>query len=168
MILVSSNKKKRILFALAGILIIWVIIGGVITPIIDASGDLDRKIIGAKLDLQKITEMADKYISMTASLPPSMRTESTGGPIISTAENISRRLGIEKSIERMTPSQDPKNKNEEQLSVTITSIPYPKFIDLLQGLQESGTMVVVKRAKITTTFDNKNNVGAELTLMKAN
>ena len=168
MIFADRNKRKRLLFAVAGVLLAWAVMSAVISPMIDAYQEMDGRIRDARRDLQKITELADKYITMSASLPPALRTETTSAPILSTVENISRRLGIEKSIERMTPSQNPKNKNEEQLGVTIASLPYGKFIDFLQGLHESGSPVAVKRAKITAAFDNRNNVNAELTLIKAN
>lgn len=168
MILASSNRRKRILFAAAGILVIWTLIGSVIIPIKEASDDTDKRIRDAKSDLKKISEMADKYITMSASLPAALKVDTAGVPILSTGESIARRLGMEKNIERMFPSPDPKNKNGELLTVSITSIPYSRLIDFLQAVQESGTMVVVKQAKITTVFDNKNNVTAELIFMKAN
>jgi len=168
MIFAQSNNRRRLLFAVAGVLLAWVVVSMVISPLIDAYQEMDDKIKSSKSDLVKITDLADKYITKSSQLPPALRTESTSAPILSTVEGISRRLGIEKNIERMTPGQNPKNKNEEQLGVVITSLPYAKFIDFLQGLHEYGSPVAVRRAKITTTFDNRNNVNAELTLIKAN
>jgi hypothetical protein len=94
-----------------------------------------------------------------------MRSDA-GGSILSVVESIMRRMGIEKNIDKLTPGINPKNRNEEELSFNITALPYPKFVEFLQAIYESGSTINVKKAKIAPAFDNRSVVNAEMTLVK--
>ncbi|MBI3793272.1 MAG: type II secretion system protein M [Nitrospinae bacterium] len=166
MILQTTNKRNKILFAVAGVLLIWFAVGMVITPIMDSFEEQNRRIKEAKADLQKITDLSNKYIAMMTALPPSMRAETAGVSIQETVGKISRGLSMEKNIERMVPGFNPKEK-EETLAVTITGLPYPVLVDFLRGVYESGATISASRAKITTMFDNRNNVSAEIMFVMA-
>lgn len=165
MILPSQNRRKLALFAIAGLLLAWAVIGGFIMPLQDESAKLDRKIRESRRDLQQMKEMADRYISLTASLPQGMRGASTGAPLLDEAENLVRRLGIEKNIKQMSPGPSGRGRGEE-LAISITNISYPVLVDFLQGFYESPSAISVRRAAISASFANRAQVNAELTLEK--
>ncbi|MBI5179349.1 MAG: type II secretion system protein M [Nitrospinae bacterium] len=165
MILPSQNRRKLALFAVAGLLLAWAAVGGLFLPLQEESAKLDRKIREARRDLQQMREMADRHISLTASLPQGMRTDSAGAPLLAEAETISRRLGIEKNIKQMSPAPSTRGRGEE-LTVTISNIPYPVLVDFLQSLYESPSAISVRRAAISASFANRAQVNAELALEK--
>jgi type II secretory pathway component PulM len=167
MILPSAKGKNRYLYAGAGVALALVLLYGVIIPVGDASDDMERKTVETKKDLQKVTELADKYITLSATLPPAMRLEGANVSIQSSVDAISRRMGMEKNMERMVPSVDQKTK-EESLSLLVNNLPYTKLVEFLRAVYESGSPISVKRAKITTSFDNKDNVSADIIFVKAN
>ncbi len=167
MMLPSGNKRKNALFAISALLLAWIIIGGMLMPMQEESEWTDRKIRTARNDLRKMKEMADRYITLSASLPQGMRTEPSGVSTLSDVENISRRLGIENRIKRMSPEIDPVTKRENGVSLTITDIPYAPFIDFLQALYESGSVINVRRAKISASFENRSNINVEMTVSKS-
>jgi type II secretory pathway component PulM len=167
MILPSGNRRRNIVFAIAALLLAWIIVGGALMPLREEADRMDRKIREARNDLRKMREMADRYITLDASLPREMKTDSSRVSLLTDVENISRRLAIENKIKRMTPEINPATKKQDDLSVVIAEIPYPAFVGFLQALYESSAAINVRQAKITASFDNRGNLNVEMTLSKA-
>lgn len=168
MIIPARTKRTILLIGIAVLLGLWILIGGVIIPLRETSALLDRKIRVARQDLAKTVELADRYITLSASLPPTLKLDgSAGGPVSGEIENIATRLGSNKFINKLTPSTNPKTGRQDEVTATFEKIPYPLLIDFLQGVFDSSSGIGVLRGRITVSYDNRNNVNAEITFSRA-
>lgn len=168
MIIPARTKRTALLIGIAVLLGIWIFVGGVIMPLLETSALLDHKIRVARQDLTKTSELADRYIALSAKLPSMLKQDGTvGGPVSAEIENIAARLGANKFINKITPSTNPKTGNQDEVTATFDKIPYPLLIDLLQGVFDSSSGIGVLRGRITVTYDNRSNVNAEITFTKA-
>lgn len=164
MILPSGQKRTTLLIAIAAVLGAWVFIGGVVMPAVERSGALDRKIRAARLEQEKVAEMAERYTRLSASLPPALKgNEPPKTSISDDVGSIARRLGADRYIKRLTPSVNPRTGRQDEVAANIEGIPYTLLIDLLQGVYDSSSAISVRRARVGVTFDNRNNVNAEIT-----
>lgn len=168
MITRAQTQRTILLTAVAGLLGLWILVGGVIMPLRETSAQLDRKIRAARQDLGKTAEMADRYIALAAKLPPALRQDTpAGGAVSDDIEKIAARLGVSKFIKKMTPSTNPKTKRQDEATASIEKIPYPLLSDFLQGIFDSSAGIGVRQARITVGYEDRNFVNAEITFTKA-
>ncbi len=168
MIISATAKRTVILTAVAALLGIWVLFGGIIMPQLETSNLLDHKIRAARKDLAKTNELADHYIALSAKIPPALKQENAAtGPVSGDIENIAARLGVNKFINKIIPATNPKTGRQDQVTATFDKIPYPLLVDFLQGVFDSSSGIGVLRGRITVNYDNRSNVNAEITFTKA-
>lgn len=163
MILPNETGRKSVLIVIATLLGSWVFIGSIIMPALEKSETLDRKIRSARLDYKKAIDLSEQYIRQSARLPADMKGDSPKTSITDDIESIARRLGADRHIKRLSPSVNPKTGRQDEVTADISAIPYTLLIDLLRGIYDSSSAINIHRAKVTVTFDNRNNVNAELT-----
>lgn len=167
MIIPARMKRTAVLIGIASLLGLWVLIGGVIMPLRETSALLDRKIRAARRDLTRTSELADRYIALSAQIPPALKQDApAGGPVTDDIQNIAARLGANKFITKLTPSVNPKTGRQDEVTATIEKIPYPLLTDFLQGVFDSSAGIGVHRGRITVNYENRSNVNAEITFAK--
>lgn len=168
MIIPARTKRTALLIGIAALLGLWIFVGAVIMPLRETSALLDRKIRAARQDLAKTGELADRYIALSAKLPPALKQDGpVGGPVSGDIESIAARLGANKFIQKITPATNPKTGRQDEVTATFEKIPYPLLIDFLQGVFDSSSGIGVLRGRITVNYDNRSNVNAEITFTKA-
>lgn len=167
MIIPARTKRTAVLIGIAALLGLWILVGGVIMPLRETSALLDRKIRAARQDLAKTSELADRYITLAAQIPPALKQDApASGAVTDDIETIAARLGANKFIKKMTPSVNPKTGRQDEVTATIEKIPYPLLTDFLQGVFDSSSGIGAHRGRITVTYDNRINVNAEITFTK--
>lgn len=168
MIIPARTKRTALLIGIAILLGIWIFVGGVIMPLRETSALLDRKIRVARQDLTKTSELADRYIALSAKLPAAFKQDGpVGGPISGEIENIAVRLASNKFIKKISPSTNPKTGRQDEVTATFEKIPYPLLVDFLQGVFDSNSGIGMLRGRITVNYDTRSNVNAEITFTKA-
>jgi type II secretory pathway component PulM len=139
----------------------------IVIPLNNSSKSMDGKIEKARHDLKEITMLADEYTKLSAILPGRTPSKKAAGSMSGELERLARELGIEKNIKRMTPKLDASRKKQEELALTVTNLPLPVFVDLLEKLHESPAAIKVRRARIKSGFEKPENLEVELTLTPA-
>lgn len=157
-------RDKRNLMA-GGILLAALLFLLVVAPLNNKSKELDKKLAKIRENLTEIATLSDSYIALSARLPKRSKTLVAGKSMSAEVEGLTRKLGMEKNIKRMTPKFDTGNKRQEELSITISGLPLASLADFLEKLYSLPVGINVRRARIKAGYEQRGDLDVELTLV---
>ncbi len=166
MILQSDTKRDIVLGAIAALGIIWLFMALVVMPLGERSDTLDRKIDKGRKDLLVVSAFANEYKKKSAALPKS-QIGKRALPLLAEVQKIVASLGADKYIKRITPLPAKSRRTREGLSINIADMPLDLFVNFMQRLYESPSVINIMRANVKTAYGDRGRMSAELTLSPA-
>lgn len=161
-----TPRERRALGAAAVALL--VLVGYlVVDGIVARYQDLGRKIELKKQDLAKIVHLRDQYMETHHQLEDvRSRLDQTQKDfsVLSFIEDLANREGIREKIGSMKPKKIPLNEEFDESSVEIQmeNVTLPKLVDFAYKIENSGHLLKIKRLRIKTRFDDRNQLNVTL------
>ncbi len=166
MILQSDTKRNIALGAIAALGVVWLFMALVVMPLGERSDSLDRKIGKGRKDLLEVSALAKVYIKKSAALPKSLKGK-RALPLLAEVQKIVASLNADKYIKRIAPLPAKSKRTREGLSLNIADMPLDLFLDFIQRLYESPSVINIMRANVKTAYGDRSKMTAELTLSPA-
>jgi len=164
------NLDKKTLTALSALVVLSLFFGLYFFPMIGRSGELEIKLQNARKKLAEITSAAEKYAALSSRLPGGAGSLAGTGKRVKLADevgSVAQKAGMSDLIKKMVPRVAGGRNRQEELSVSIARVSLPMFVRFLEMLHKSPSGIVVRKANIVSSFENKNQLDIELTLTPA-
>jgi type II secretory pathway component PulM len=143
-----SKREKAIVFAGLVFVGLFILIAGIITPLMSYRGDLNTSIKSKDAQLQRIYELSsgiktsEKVSSAVRSAPD------TGYTLFGFLEELASQLGVNERIEYMKPISDAGDSSKESVEVKIRGIHQEDLIGLLYGIESYKRPLRIKRLNV--------------------
>lgn len=161
---------RKTLTAVSALVALSLFFGLYFFPMLGRSGELEKKLQKARKDLAEITSAAEKYALLSARLPGGAKSLAGTGKRVKLSDEVggvAQRAGLSEKITKMVPRAAGGRNRQEELSVSISRVSLPLFVRFLEKLHNLPSGIVVRKANIVSSFEDKNLLDIELTLTPA-
>ena len=143
-----SKREKLILFAGAVFVGLFILIAGIITPLMSYRDDLNTSIKSKDAQLQRIYQLSSGIKAFENVSKAGRSVPDTGFTLFGFLEELASELGVNERIEYMKPISDAVDSSKESVEVKIRGIYQEDIIGMLYGIESYKTPLRIKRLNI--------------------
>ena len=137
------------------LLLLFIIIQGVISPILDHHAQLEQNLIKAKQDLEEIALLQAEYKQLTIQAEQTktqigMRDKNFS--LLSFLNDTAAQTGLKNKIVNMKPSTSNRNSSSlltESVEMKLTDVNLEQLLAFLYRLETSPNLVTIRQISIT-------------------
>jgi hypothetical protein len=136
-----SPRERFAVIGGSAFLVLFILIVGIIGPLLHARSSLGKAIMAKDQELKKIYQMSAEIRAMNAS-----RGAKDGrSTLIGSLEELSRQLNLTDRVEFMKPISDSAEANRDSVEVKMRGLYQEDLINLLFGIENSQSPIKIKR-----------------------
>jgi hypothetical protein len=142
-----TQREKIVLAAVAALLALFIVAGGIVTPVMNYQSRLAQQVRTNDERLRKVYEISAKL----RKAQEKARGSASAGPNVTLfgfVEELASRMRINDRIEYMKPVPDPADATREVVELKIRSMYQEDVINLLYDIEHSPYSIMVRRLNI--------------------
>jgi general secretion pathway protein M len=150
------NQRERLILSAAGVLLLlFIIIQWMISPILDHHAQLEQQIIDAKQDVEQIALLQAEYKQLTIQAEQTktqigMRDKNFS--LLSFLNDTAAQTGLKNKIVNMKPSTSNRNNSSlltESVEMKLTDVNLEQLLAFLYRVETSPNLVNIRQISIT-------------------
>jgi len=143
------QPRERMVVAVAAVLLaVFILVGGVIGPLVHLRSSLDTSIASKDTQLRKIYAMSSVIRGLRGVLDADTRLQDERFTLFGFLEELAVRLSINDRIEYMKPMTDSTGSSRETVEVKIRGLYMDDLVGLLLGIEASGRPLMIRHLNI--------------------
>ena len=154
---INLSKRERVILALGGIFVgLFILVAGIIIPMMDYRGDVITSIASKDAQLRKVYELSAQIKSYGNAVRTRRPSHDQNFKLFGFLEELASTIGVNERIEYMKPISDAADSSKESVEVKIRGIYQEDLIGLLYGIESSPASLRIKRLNIRRVERDKN------------
>jgi general secretion pathway protein M len=150
------NQRERLILSAAGVLLLlFIIIQWMISPILDHHAQLEQQLIDAKQDVEQIALLQAEYKQLTIQAEQTktqigMRDKNFS--LLSFLNDTAAQTGLKNKIVNMKPSTSNRNNSSlltESVEMKLTDVNLEQLLAFLYRVETSPNLVNIRQISIT-------------------
>jgi type II secretory pathway component PulM len=143
-----TGREKIVLAVLAVVVAAFIVVGGVVTPVMSYQSKLAKSVMANDDSLRRIYELAPKIRAAQERARANGVAQPGNVTLFGFIEELATRSRMNDRIEYMKPVPDPKDPGREVVELKIRSVYQEDVISLLYDIEHSPYSVVVRQLSI--------------------
>lgn len=154
---INLSKREKVILS-AGLAFVggFILIVGIIMPLLSYRADLNTSIKSKGSQLERIYEFSAGIKAVGDAAKAGSSVQDKGFTLFGFLEELASELGINERIEYMKPISDTAASSRESVEVKIRGIYQEDLIGLLYGIENCRTPLRIKRLNIRRVERDKN------------
>jgi len=151
-----TKREKIVLAGLGALLAVFVVMGGIVSPVMSFSAKLEKSVATGDEKLRKVYELSARIREAQEKVRSGALSQPRNVTLFGLVEELASKLRVNDRIEYMKPVVDPADAAREVVELKIRSVYQEDLINLLYDIEHSPFSMGVKRLDIKRVDKDSN------------
>ena len=161
-----SQRERLLVLAAGGVFLVFVLIVGVVNPLLSASSRASQRVEAAEEELRAVQILRSRYDEVDTRMASVEQRIRSGprGEIFTTLETLARASAVK--VDSMEPRTSPASDDyrETKVQVVLRGVTLAQMVHYLQRIESAPQLLSIKSLRIRTRSDKPELLDVNFTV----